>query len=469
MLSSPANLPMHRQIPFRRSPFITTPTFVIPNLPFAIMPSQQITVYPIGSCVLAHYRHKIIHGLIEENGHDRTTGKKARLYVRLLKDFCEFNLLTTKVVLRGVCSESNELVLTKEYVTIAVEDIITPLFIFKKQLIEEQGLVLQGITNAYLIRYTSEGLHIPSHINFLSEKAPSLTDRFPLLPLPKRLWLQIQEVRASLLRMLSRQSRHQLWRHSERVTLSSEFSQYLKTNIAHTKGSLYLEKILHPTTYRYKSKQLIDKCRRVSFYMKQAGELLRFETHDDLAVFRSLFGIHSTIGVCEHWPTLKNSHVALHLLENTRLNTIDGCTEAERPTKFFKFPSNVGIDLNFCPSLQKCDIRVRYTRILYQPGNGADMPLHLASILNLTRATIAAQADNADVASGDVMLGSHMNDGGNEYVIRFVDPNKQYVLAEHLMNPDDVEDDVEATNSGELERIDYYVAAVEVMNYYDLN
>ena len=124
---------------------------VIPNLPFAIMPSQQITVYPIGSCVLAHYRHTIIHGMIEENGHDRTTGKKARLYVRLLKDFCEFNLLTTKVVLRGVCSESNELVLTKEYVTIAVEDIITPLFIFKKQLIEEQGLVLQerGRTPCY--------------------------------------------------------------------------------------------------------------------------------------------------------------------------------------------------------------------------------------------------------------------------------------------------------------------------------
>ena len=59
--------------------------------------------------------------------------------------------------------------------------------------------------------------------------------------------------------------------------------------------------------------------------------------------------------------------------------------------------------------------------------------------------------------------------GATEYVLRYIDANREYVLAEPLPNEINLEDDVGSDDDAELERMDYQEAREHVKLYYHLN
>ena len=150
-----------------------------------------------------------------------------------------------------------------------------------------------------------------------------------------------------------------------------------------------------------------------------------------------------------------------------RVNLVVGVPEADRPMKFQKFPhGTTGIDFNFCPALQKCDVRVRYKQVLFN-WSGEGIPTYLKKILKIRVSSVAArQEDDALEENGEVFMGGHFCDQGVQYIVRYIDPKHEFVRAEPKLNAEFYEDD---DSEAELETIDYEVCRVQMLKWYQLN
>ena len=178
------------------------------------------------------------------------------------------------------------------------------------------------------------------------------------------------------------------------------------------------------------------------------------------------------MGVAENFPNKDKAHEARSLRDSMKINLVVGCEENQRSPTFVKFPTRMGIDLSFCPALQRCDLRVQYFLFIFN-WDGTRLPAYLKKTLQIRESVAAAIVDDAAVSestsNGQVFLGALFEDAnGTEFVVRHIDPDQKFVHVEQTLNEAVMEDDVPDSHA-DLDVMDYDECALLIFHYYDSN
>ena len=209
-----------------------------------------LNLYPVGCCVKLLISGRPRYAVIEQYSGNHGTSNAPHVLVNFFAAFDSTQLINTKICLRGVCIECDELVLTEDTLWVPAERVVSIIFVFTKQAITTNGLMLQGMHHSFLIRYNSQGTPLPDHKVFSPDIGGPTTGRNSVsLSYSQRMWYQLEEVRALLLKKLSWQSKLQVWRAFEWITLSTEFASFLKSHIVDLRGHSWLEDMSHFSTY----------------------------------------------------------------------------------------------------------------------------------------------------------------------------------------------------------------------------
>ena len=185
----------------------------------------------------------------------------------------------------------SEIVHSRKLSCVALEDINNVAFVFKMEAILHQGIVLNGICNGYIIRFREDESPVEEFVTFPSRHK---LHNHSSTCYSQQLWQSLEMIRDVLVRCLNRYSQKQ----GDDVRFSykcpffpSEAWHHISICCAHDSLSP------RPVDTRSIRSRQFGPMKSSSFRMERSAELIRFETVQDLEIFRSIFGIHSTYGI----------------------------------------------------------------------------------------------------------------------------------------------------------------------------
>jgi hypothetical protein len=339
--------------------------------------------------------------------------------------------------LSGIAQDTAEVYQTDEYHDITCGDITNITYVFSPSEMERNGYVIQGISNAYVCRYQADG-----NLKVYNYCFPTNVPNHSCLQscYQERIWSSLEHIRAILHKALNKMSEKQGVKYMEKCFFPHESWVYIKAQVNKALSVLQEEtqdeydsdnedRWLDVKNHcaRMKIRRTGPGLYRFSTWDESQTELSRFETNEDLQIFRSIFNMHSMHGIRDRSPKIEEK--SLKLSNNTALNVV--MANSERREKLAKYPCEDGIDLNYSTKWQVLEIRVRYTRVVYRASNGlvtTQLPSYISGILGAKRVADDAASSDGESFSVQLSVGQFFGDDlGNFFRVVRVDGDDVYV------------------------------------------
>jgi hypothetical protein len=307
----------------------------------------------------------------------------------------------------GVSAGVKELFQTnkcRQFSAIEIQDVV---FVFHPHRMEREGIAVEGISFAYVCKYREDGKALLEYRSFPSDSE----DLHLKTSYASSIFSSFVAVQTVLHKALNKTGETQGIKSLDRLSVPSHFFLFLlrKFPIA-----------IIETNSKVRVNRLVYKLKKATFSYKVPSCMLRFETHADLALFRSIFGAHSTHGTRNKAPS--GGARAIALLENGSLNVISG-NEA-RPEKFVFYTNKTGVDMAYNTE-GTLEVRTRYDHIRYRTDRGTGVPRcdldehgipsYIATLLGVT------PEDNGDTTMGPIVVGASFICNGVLFVVSSVD------------------------------------------------
>ena len=254
--------------------------------------------------------------------------------------------------------------------------------------IENHGIILNGLFNGYMIRFRDDGSPVEGLVPFPSMH---LLHQHATTCYSQRIWTSLEMLRDLLVKTLNSYSQHQgdFARKSQKVPyFPPEAWDYL--SVCSFKRGLSVV-AFHTRSLR---SRLFGPMKASSFRVERAAELLRFETRDDLHLFRSLFGELSTYGIRRRRPKIGQ---ILCITENTAMHAVIGSETKEQVTSANMRTLHDGIDLIYDGVELK--VNVRYRCFLFQSdatGLPVGLPTHFTTLFKRICETLPTDNESED-------------------------------------------------------------------------
>jgi hypothetical protein len=296
------------------------------------------------------------------------------------------------------CPSSEVIELIETLQTRCIQDCtanVSLCFVFSQTALDTGFVQCTGMSNAFFCRYRYndgklEGTTLPTHPFFrphfhLTDGDDDDDDGEIVLKVDgqcyhSKIWKWMCIVQETMKRVLQRYSEKQgsFTRHSLKVPFYGDCWEYIKASVeAHVP--------VHTKKTKATRTRVSNGLKYQTIRMPTVTEILRFETKDQLKLFRSLFGSFSTFGYRQRRPRIG---IVKSLCENDIMNVVAGNEEAEE--EFQRRTVANGIDLSF--DAFELTVTVRYEKYVYhtstttsQNGQSAavDCPCdHLQDVMN---------------------------------------------------------------------------------------
>jgi hypothetical protein len=253
-----------------------------------------------------------------------------------------------------------------------VEEIHNIAFIFTMETIEQHGIILHGIFNGYMIRFRDDGSSVEGLVPFPSMH---LLHQHATTCYSQRIWTSLEMFWDLLVKTLNPYSQHQgdfAWKSQKVPYFPPEAWDYLSV-CSFQRGLSVV--VFHTRSLR---SRLFGPMKASSFRVKRAAELLRFETPNDLHLFRSLFGELSTYGIRRRRAKIGQ---VLCITDNTAMHAVIGSETKEQVTWANMRTLLDGIDLLYDGVNLK--VNVRYRCFLFESdatGLPVGLPTHFTTL-----------------------------------------------------------------------------------------
>jgi hypothetical protein len=235
-----------------------------------------------------------------------------------------------------------------------------------------------GMDHVYLLRFSinSRPSTAPHEAPIVSTVKPGSHFLFPPLTpsmmylLPSwRIWHGIKAIQEALTRGINRWSQKQKSHFNVVICFPSPETFWYVSHMVN-----YLVR-LQQVPYRSSQVMVGSGLQKYKMPMSNNCKVLRFETHDQLRVFRSIFGATSLSGVRERAPTLQENH-GKQVKENYIVHYVKGSgSQPENP--FRNRTTRRGVDLRF-DGVSHLKITVRFQTYVYQT-DAAGKPINCPS------------------------------------------------------------------------------------------
>jgi hypothetical protein len=389
----------------------------------------------VGSCVEVAIQGELLVAQVCQAEDPASKGIRVNVY-RLIGGS---ELEASIPCLSGIAQDTAEVYQTNEYFNVQCGDIKNISYVFSPSEMEQNGYVIQGISNAFVCRYQADGNLKVSNYCFPTD-VPNYCSLASQSCYHERIWSSLEHIRAMLHKALNKMSEKQGVKYMEKCFFPNESWLYIKAQVDMALTMLHEDdddesydedKLLRVKNHsaRMKIRRTGPGLYRFSTWDESNTELYRFEVEEDLHIFRSIFNSHSMHGIRDRSPNIEEK--SLKLSNNTALNIVTG--NLERREKLAKYPAEDGIDLNYSTKWQVLELRVRYTRKVYRASSGlvvTHLPPYISRILRAQGlAELEAMASrNEESFSDQVSVGQFFGDDlGNFFRVVRVDGDEVYV------------------------------------------
>lgn len=333
----------------------------------------------------------------------------------------------------GVGYGMKEVVKTTGRIVVNIHDIVDFAFIFKYDNIEDDFVEYGGINNCFLIRYQlDEGVYedIKGYLKFPCD---SSSHPFYNRSSIATIWHGITNIQETLWKVLNSESERQVT--VVRVPLNVDFIllQYLLYRCSGVIGKVTVKEtgVVRCVTMRG-MKRVTKKSKRNVFF-------LRFETEQHIALFHSMIGDSSTIGIRRRRPKLGCFD---KLAENNAINVILPKSQVIT-TKRYVYHDSIDIVSDECNSF----MMVRYGSYMY---NGTRLENERSDIINndyIMKMFSCNEMNRTKKIQGGIRVGQILSRGTNIVAeVKSVTESAAvliYLEPEELEGHEEIEDDLE--------------------------
>ncbi len=335
----------------------------------------------------------------------------------------------------GPCTAVKELIKTPFVGCIKDVDITDMAFVFMPPFLDGTHAIVLGMVNVFICRFEyRNAIEIHEQIpHFLPFVVPDPFDD----PFPKRVWDGIIVIQELCRSMLSAYSAKQgdYFRATKKVNFPSDVWTYISD--FRFEGKARKEKIGRTISIRQKVDDgIVTKSVRVE---RQAVQYV-FETEQELAAFRAVFGKTTTFGKRSRRPTVGKTKYLENLdIINVVIPTPVG--EVERG-------KHRGIIIRF--DGKDIAITIHYHKFIYKNANGAQCPCPILQAAIAYSSTVAAANHAANALQIDALFRV------NEMILEIIAVNDNFVEAAVISPP---------TRMGEIIQYDREFVAQRVSEY----
>jgi hypothetical protein len=280
----------------------------------------------------------------------------------------------------GLASHAPEVVQSSTITKVPITSVIEIAFIFTKERVNQIGISLEGMAHTYVCRFNSDQTPIQDSASpFFSFASQSFDHSLLDSCYNSRVWESLESVRdviySKMNSMSERQGNH--CKMTVKIILSHEGWSYIRRNLERRgmESRIFVCRSIRS--------RLVGALTSVSHRIERPAEFFRFETEEQLAILRLIFGSNCTYGKRQRRARLASEK---HIIVNDSINAVNASSELEE-VPFSRRTVRDGLDLLY--DTVELTVVMRYSKLIYTTSTTANsnstpidtLPVHLQSVL----------------------------------------------------------------------------------------